>query len=73
MDAYEVHKKIQEAIMAVDVYDLRSTRGTSVWDVNIKKGLDELMRKCEAVFPPREASANSEAQDKEPGVVTRRW
>lgn len=69
MDAYEVHKKIQEAIMAVEVYELRSTRGTSVWDVNIKKGLDDLMRKCEAVFPLQEVS--TEIQDSESGVLIR--
>ena len=71
MDAYEVHKKIQEAIMAVEVYELRSTRGTSVWDVIIRKGLGDLMRKCEAVFPLQETAANSEIQQAKSAVLTR--
>lgn len=46
MDAYEVHKKIQEAIMVVEIYSLTSTRmNSSMWDADIRKGLAQLSEK----------------------------
>lgn len=45
MDAYEVHKKIQEAIVAVEVYELqRSATYSLLWHTEIIKGLEELAR-----------------------------
>lgn len=46
MEPYEMHKKIQEAIMVVDIYNLDSTRiPSSMWDAQIKKGLADLSEK----------------------------
>lgn len=43
--AYEVHKKIQEAIQMLDIYHLSSAVRSSTWGPNIKKGLVELHEK----------------------------
>ena len=46
MEPYEMHKKIQEAIMVVEIYNLASTRiPSSSWDAQIKKGLVDLSEK----------------------------
>lgn len=42
MDSYEVHKKVQEAIMALEIYFLNPSRSSSVWHTEIMKGLDAL-------------------------------
>lgn len=42
MDAYEVHKKIQEAILAVEIYQMKTSVQSSSWHPEIVKGLDEL-------------------------------
>ena len=44
MDAYEVHKKIQEAILAVEIYQLKTSIQPSAWHAEILKGLDELSK-----------------------------
>lgn len=45
MDSYEVHKKIQEAILAMELYNLKiSSPRSSVWHTEIIKGLEELVR-----------------------------
>ena len=49
MDAYEVHKKIQEAIMAIEVYKVKSAAPTSMWHKEIINGLDELGKQRQAL------------------------
>ena len=44
MDAYEVHKKIQEAILAVEIYNLKTSIPSSMWHEEIIEGLDELSK-----------------------------
>lgn len=51
MDAYEVHKKVQETITLVDVYQTLSVR-SSRWHSAIKKGLKELSEKGQNPFAP---------------------
>ena len=53
MDAYEVHKKIQEAVMAVEIYKLKSSGGSSAWHPEILKGLDELSKLRQTLEPVR--------------------
>lgn len=45
MDAYEEHKKIQETITLVDIYQTLAVR-SSQWDAKIEKGLKELSEKA---------------------------
>ena len=42
MDAYQVHKKIQEAIMAMEIYQLKQSLQSSIWHAEIIKGLRNL-------------------------------
>lgn len=49
MDAYEVHKKIQEAIALVDAYQTLSFH-SSQWHGAIKEGLIELSEKRYDLF-----------------------
>lgn len=51
MDAYEVHKKIQETITLVDIYQTLAVR-SSQWDTAIEKGLKELSEKGQNLFTP---------------------
>ena len=44
LEAYQVHKKIQEAVMAVEIYKLKSAASSSMWDAEIINGLDELSK-----------------------------
>lgn len=58
MDAYEVHKKIQEAIVAVQIYNLSSQFRSSMWDREIRKGLEQLSRERE-MLPANDEPAMS--------------
>ena len=51
MDAYEVHKKIQEAVMAVEVYKLTSKVKSNTWHPEILQGLDELTELRQTLDP----------------------
>ena len=44
MDPYEVHKKIQEAVMALEIYKLKPSGHSSTWHAEIIKGLGELSK-----------------------------
>lgn len=44
MEAYETLKKIKDAIDAVNEYE-KSKKSKSIWDDDIKKGLDVLTEK----------------------------
>lgn len=44
MDPYEVHKKVQSAVAAIEEYQKTRT-GRSIWDDDIKKGLDVITEK----------------------------
>ena len=56
MDAYEVHKKIQEAIIAVEIYNLKSSVKSSMWHAEIIKGLEKLAQERQLLSPsPRNA------------------
>lgn len=57
MDAYHVHRKIQEAILAVEIYNLRSTARSIMWDADIKRGLDELTKHRNILFSSRDRPA----------------
>ena len=58
MDAYEVHKKIQEAIMAVEIYKLKSLAQTSMWHKEIVLGLRELGQLGKTLDVPSEAAGH---------------
>lgn len=59
MDAYEVHKKIQEAIVAVQVYNLSSRSRSSMWDREIRKGLEQLWGERETLAASDEATMSA--------------
>ena len=60
MDAYEVHKKIQEAIMAIEVDKVKSSSATSMWHKEIVEGLDELSKQRQALAASPKTAVKSE-------------
>ena len=63
MDAYDVHKKIQEAIMSVQIYKLKSPSPTSLWHKEIIDGLDELAKERQTLSTTSKTAAPIKLRD----------